>query len=257
MVCSSIAVSWSASRWAAPSSSPYTSICCWFQAPLPTRTGRLSRQPARCGRSRSVRSCSPPTPNMICSGWSGPMRRGRRGGHEGEEVVGLVRAGGDPQRLHGEAGVAHPGVAVVPVALAADALGQRGGRRGDDRAAGLEGQPLQHPAAVVDQVAPRAVVGLVQLGPGPPGGDGAVQPSASSSCDQTRAGFCSSVERCSAKCTVSPAGQRMPAGPTPVGEVERDRGRTAPATRRRRGRSRRRRPSDSSGRSSPYSGRGA
>ena len=60
------------SRCAAPSSSPYTSICSWSQAPLPTRTGRLSRQPARCGSVRSVRSCSPPTPNMICSACSAP-----------------------------------------------------------------------------------------------------------------------------------------------------------------------------------------
>jgi Tol biopolymer transport system component len=37
----------------------------WFQAPLPTRTGRLPRQPARCGSVRSVRSRSPLTPNMI------------------------------------------------------------------------------------------------------------------------------------------------------------------------------------------------
>ena len=27
---------------------------------------RLARQPSRCGRIRSLRSCSPPTPNMIC-----------------------------------------------------------------------------------------------------------------------------------------------------------------------------------------------
>ena len=112
--------------------------------------------PARCGSSRSVRSCSPPMPNMICRPWSGPIAGRGRGGHEREEVVGLVRAGGDPQRLHREARVAHPGVAVVPVALAADALRQRRRRRGDDRAAGLEGQTLQHAAAVVHQVGPRA-----------------------------------------------------------------------------------------------------
>ena len=57
-----------------------------------------------------------------------------RAGHERDEVLGLVRAGADVQRLERQAGVADPGVAVVPVALAADRLGQRGGRRGDDRA---------------------------------------------------------------------------------------------------------------------------
>jgi len=40
-----------------------------------------------------------------------------------EELVGLVGAGGHPQRLQGERRVAHPGVAVVPVALPAGLLG--------------------------------------------------------------------------------------------------------------------------------------
>jgi hypothetical protein len=71
-VTGSRSASWSVSRWAALSSSPYTSSCRWVQAPLPTRTGRLSRQPARCGSSRSDRSRSPPIPNMICR--SSPRR---------------------------------------------------------------------------------------------------------------------------------------------------------------------------------------
>jgi hypothetical protein len=43
---------------------------------------------------------------------------------EGEEPSGLVGAGGDPERLEREAGVADPGIAVVPVPLAAHRLGQ-------------------------------------------------------------------------------------------------------------------------------------
>src|SRR6266511_1032515 len=82
---------------------------------------------------------------------------------------GLVGTGGDPERFHGEARVADPGVAVVPVAFAADALGQRGGGGGDDRATGLERQAVQDAAAVVHQVRPRALVLLVQAGPGLPG----------------------------------------------------------------------------------------
>src|SRR6266511_999678 len=65
-VGSSSSPSWSDNRWAAWSSSPYTSSWRWFHAPLPTRTGRLSRHPERWGSSRSLRSCSPPIPNMIC-----------------------------------------------------------------------------------------------------------------------------------------------------------------------------------------------
>ena len=59
----------------------------------------------------------------------------------------------DVERLHREARVADPGVAVVPVALAALGLGQAGGRRGDDGAGGPVGQPLQDPRAEADEVA--------------------------------------------------------------------------------------------------------
>jgi hypothetical protein len=34
---------------AAPRCSPYTSICCWFQAPSPIRTGLVSRHPVCSG----------------------------------------------------------------------------------------------------------------------------------------------------------------------------------------------------------------
>src|SRR5205085_4871736 len=66
----------------------------------------------------------------------------RRARHERDELLGLVGAGADVQRLEGEARVADPRVAVVPVALAADAVRQRGGRRGDDRAGRAEGEAL-------------------------------------------------------------------------------------------------------------------
>ena len=46
-----------------------------------------------------------------------------------------------------EARVADPGEAVVPVALAADRLGQRGGGGGDDRAGRPVGEPLEHARA--------------------------------------------------------------------------------------------------------------
>ena len=72
-VASSIPDSWSRSRYAASSSSPYTSSWRWFHAPLPTRTGRLSFHPDRWGRIRSDRSCSPPIPNMIWRSWPGPI----------------------------------------------------------------------------------------------------------------------------------------------------------------------------------------
>ena len=101
----------------------------------------------------------------------GPDRPGCRGGQEVEELDRLVRAGRDPERFHREAGVPHPGVPVVPVPLATDRLGQRGGGGRDDRAGRGVGQPEQHPAAVLDQVGPGTVILLMRLGPGPPAFD--------------------------------------------------------------------------------------
>jgi hypothetical protein len=54
--------------------------------------------------------------------------RGTRIGEEEEELARLVRTGRHPQGLHRQAGVAHAGVAIVPVALAADFFWQRSGR---------------------------------------------------------------------------------------------------------------------------------
>src|SRR5215218_1585746 len=45
-----------------------------------------------------------------------------RAGHERDELLGLVRAGANVERLDGQARVADPGEAVVPVALAAHGL---------------------------------------------------------------------------------------------------------------------------------------
>ena len=120
---SSIFPIWSASRCAAPSSSPYTSICCWLQAPFPTRTGRLSRHPSRCGSSRSVRSCSPPTPNMICRPSSGPTPDAAAVAMKAKKSSASSGQAATHSASIVKLAVAHPGVAVVPVPFTADALG--------------------------------------------------------------------------------------------------------------------------------------
>ena len=99
-----------------------------------------------------------------------------RAGHERDEVLGLVRAGADVQRLERQAGVADPGVAVVPVALAADRLGQRGGRGGDDRAGRTVGEALEHARAETHELAVRALVDVVLGLPGAPRLDGVLDP---------------------------------------------------------------------------------
>ena len=75
-----------------------------------------------------------------------------------DEVVGLPvqpQRGEPPQR---QRGVAHPREAVIPVALAARGLRQRGRRSRDDRAGRSVGQALQHERRALQLAAP-AVVG--------------------------------------------------------------------------------------------------
>jgi hypothetical protein len=86
-----------------------------------------------------------------------------------EELHRLVGAGGDPQRFEREARVPDPGVAIVPVAAAADRLRQRRGWRGDDSAGRLVREPLKNPSAHPYQLRPRAPVSLVESRPAPPG----------------------------------------------------------------------------------------
>ena len=66
----------------------------------------------------------------------------------------LVVVAGVHQREQRERGVAQPAVAVVPVAHAADLLGQRGGRRGDDAAGRRVGQRLQRDERAAHRAAP-------------------------------------------------------------------------------------------------------
>ena len=86
-------------------------------------------------------------------------------GHEVEEVVGLPV---EPQRVEApehEGGVADPGVAVVPVALAARGLGQRGGGRGHQRAGGRVGEALERQRAALEVGAPGVVGELAVVEP--------------------------------------------------------------------------------------------
>ena len=79
-------------------------------------------------------------------------------GDELHELVGLPVEVEVVQRLQREGRVAHPGVAVVPVALAARRLRQRGRERGHRRAGRHVGEALDRERRALDRVAP-AVVG--------------------------------------------------------------------------------------------------
>ena len=93
----------------------------------------------------------------------GPLPRAAAGGagHERDEVLGLLGAGTDVERLQCEAGVSDPCKPVVPVALAADGLRERGGRRRHDRTGGPVAKALQDPGAQPHQIPVRPLVDVV------------------------------------------------------------------------------------------------
>src|SRR5262249_56236840 len=83
-------------------------------------------------------------------------RRQSRGVHEPpEERRRLLTAAELEERLDREGGVTDPAVAVVPVALAADRLRQRRGRRRRDGAGWGEDEQFQRPRAPPHRTAPR------------------------------------------------------------------------------------------------------
>ncbi len=80
-------------------------------------------------------------------------------GDELHELVRLPVEVEEVQRLQGECRVAHPRVAVVPVALAARGLGERGGQCRHGRAGRHVGEPLDHQRRALNVLA-EAVIGL-------------------------------------------------------------------------------------------------
>ena len=96
----------------------------------------------------------------------------------GDVLDEVVRLPVQPQRVQppqGERRIAHPAVAVVPVARAPRGLRQRGRRRRHQRAGGHEREPLQHQRRAL-QVNPPGVVGVGAFRqPRPPEVAGALQ----------------------------------------------------------------------------------
>src|SRR5882724_8965177 len=94
----------------------------------------------------------------------------------GEEGLPLLLVAQVEERGQGPGGIARPAVAVVPVARAADRLGERGGGGGDHRARGSVGQELQQEDAAQDRLGEGAVVAAA-AGPGLPPEARTLQPS--------------------------------------------------------------------------------
>ena len=109
-------------------------------------------------RTSSVSSWRPSMPYMICSAPSGPISR-QRASSQLMKRVGLLGEADAHEAVQREGRVAQPGVAVVPVARAADVLGQAAGRRRDDGAGRLVGEQLEHQRRARDDLAPAPAVG--------------------------------------------------------------------------------------------------
>ena len=79
-------------------------------------------------------------------------------GQPAAERRGLLGEAEPQQRVEGERGVADPRVAVVPVAAAAELLGEARGRGGDERARRPVRQELQRQRGTPDDLAPPSLV---------------------------------------------------------------------------------------------------
>ena len=97
-------------------------------------------------------------------------------GDEVEEVVGLLVEAERVQRPQHEGRVAHPAVAVIPVAISARSLGQRRGGGRDHRSRGRVGEPLEGQRAALQVRAPGVVRERSVLEPLLPEATGAGQP---------------------------------------------------------------------------------
>jgi hypothetical protein len=78
------------------------------------------------------------------------------------------------QAVWRERGVADPGVAVVPVALPADRLGQAASRGRDDGPRGLEGEELEREGGAFHHAPPAAGIGTLRH-PAPPERNGVAE----------------------------------------------------------------------------------
>ena len=92
------------------------------------------------------------------------------------ELARLLVEADHVQAPEGEGRVTDPGVPIVPVALPARRLGQRGGERGDHRPRRLVGQPLERQRRALEGPAPGVVRKRPPLQPAAPELDVAVDP---------------------------------------------------------------------------------
>src|SRR5713226_7825789 len=100
---------------------------------------------------------------------------GRDIGYEIEEVVGLASEAQRVKAPQHEGAVADPCVAIVPVALAADRLRQRGGGRREQGTGRAVRKALERERAALEVALPRMLGKLAAVDPFPPEVGGALR----------------------------------------------------------------------------------
>ena len=156
------------------STEPKTSFCRWSKAPLPIRTGLRALVPGQvvAGRLGEVA----PAVDAVHDLQAAVLVRFDVG-DELHELVGLPVQQQVVQRLQGEGRVAHPGVAVVPVALTARGLRQRRGQGGHGRAGRHVREAFDDQRGTLDVLTQRVVRDPGTSQPAPPEVPGRLQPS--------------------------------------------------------------------------------
>ena len=145
------------------------SSCSWVAALLPIRTGAEPRYPSRCS-STLLGDLAPAVDAVHDLERARSPRCAFRSNRSVSQSMNAARLLGEAepqQRVERKRRVADPGVAVVPVALAAEHLGQARGRRRDDRARWAVGEELQRQRGAVHGLAPAAPVARLRQPPAP------------------------------------------------------------------------------------------
>ena len=155
-------------RYTESSMVPQMSCCIWSKAPLPMRTGPGVVVAGEVIEFLLDQAAFTADAVHHLQRMAFAVVGARHVGDEREEVVGLAVQAQRVEAPQRERRVAHPGVAVVPVAFALRGFRQRCGARGQQRAGRRVRQALQRQRAALQVRPPRVIREVADVDPLPP-----------------------------------------------------------------------------------------